>query len=159
MKNWILNVVSIIFIIVIFSIFLPESRVGKYAKSILSVFILIITISPIIKKDFSRIEEEVVFNEDYLIQEDYLYYINDYKVNLIKEKCNKLLIELDITNAVLDVEYNINDAYNVEIKKVNINLSESVINSVKPHKYIIDEIKNEISKQVGISKELIIVYE
>lgn len=159
MKNWILNVVSIIFIIVIFSIFLPESRVGKYAKSILSVFILIITISPIIKKDFSRIEEEVVFNEDYLIQEDYLYYINDYKVNLIKEKCNNLLIELDITNAVLDVEYNINDAYNVEIKKVNINLSESVINSVKPHKYIIDEIKNEISKQVGISKELIIVYE
>ena len=159
MKNWILNVVSIIFIIVIFSIFLPESRVGKYAKSILSVFILIITISPIIKNDFSRIEEEVVFNEDYLIQEDYLYYINDYKVNLIKEKCNKLLIELDITNAVLDVEYNINDAYNVEIKKVNINLSESVINSVKPHKYIIDEIKNEISKQVGISKELIFVYE
>lgn len=159
MKNWILNVVSIIFIIVIFSIFLPESRVGKYAKSILSVFILIITISPIIKNDFSRIEEEVVFNEDYLIQEDYLYYINDYKVNLIKEKCNKLLIELDISNAVLDVEYNINDAYNVEIKKVNINLSESVINSVKPHKYIIDEIKNEISKQVGISKELIIVYE
>ena len=159
MKNWILNVVSIIFIIVIFSIFLPESRVGKYAKSILSVFILIITISPIIKKDFSRIEEEVVFNEDYLIQEDYLYYINDYKVNLIKEKCNKLLIELDITNAVLDVEYIINDAYNIEIKKVNINLSESVINSVKPHKYIIDEIKNEISKQVGISKELIIVYE
>lgn len=159
MKNWILNVVSIIFIIIIFSIFLPESRVGKYAKSILSIFTLIIIISPIYKKDFFRSEDEFVFNEEYLIQEDYLYYINDYKVNLIKEKCNKILIDLDITNALMEVEYGINDSYNLEINKVNINLSESVINSVKPHKYIIDEIKNEISKQVGISKELIFVYE
>lgn len=158
MKNWILKVVSIIFIIMVFSIFLPESKVGKYAKSIISIFILIITISPISQKDFLRSEEELVFNEDYLIQEDYLYYINDYKVNIIKDKCKKLLIELDITNAVLDVEYEINDAYNLEIKKVNINLSESVINSEKPHKYIIDEIKNKISKEVGISKELVIVY-
>lgn len=159
MKNWIFNVVSIIFIIIIFSIFLPESKVGKYAKSIISIFILLITVSPIIQENFLASSNEIVINEEVYIQEDFLYYVNDYKENLLKEQCNKILLDNGVSNALLNVEYEIDEYYNFCIKKVEINLSEAVINSSKPHKYNIDEIKNEISKTVGITKEIIFVYE
>lgn len=159
MKNWIFNVISIIFIIIIFSIFLPDSKVGKYAKSIISIFILLITISPFIQDNSVSINDEIVFNEEIYIQEDFLYYVNDYKVNLLKEQCNKTLLDYEISNALLNIEYEIDEYYDFYIKKVDINLSEAVINSTKTHKYIIDEIKNEISKILGINKDLVFVYE
>ena len=159
MKNWLLGIISIIFIIIVFSIFLPESKVGKYAKSIISIFILLIIILPLSKKNILTNEDEIFLNEEVYVQEDFLYFINDYKMNLVKEKCNKILEDLEIKNALINVDFEITENYNFFIKKIEINLSESVINSTQSHKYIIEEIKNQISKQVLINKESIEVYE
>ena len=160
MKDWIFTVVSLIFLIIIFSLFLPNSTLGKYAKSIISIFILITTVKPLI--NFENTEIDVIkdtFNQDVMIQEDFLYFLYDVKIGVIKEDCAKILKNYEIDSAEISVEYQIDERYELLLKKINLNLSNAVINSSISHKHIIEEIKNEISKKIGIDIDLIIIYE
>lgn len=137
LKNWILNIVVIIFFVAFIEIMLPKSNMKRYINMILGLLIILVLINPIIKFMSSDIdiEREVFKNmskEIFINNKENLDYIETQNRNIIEIYKNKLkneikdLIELDgrykiVKTNILIEENSKLDNYG-EIKEIEIYL-------------------------------------
>ncbi len=160
MKQWTYSISAIVILASIIMIILPNGRTSTIIKSIFSLVIMLVIISPIKSLTNKEYTFENMFEENNLIiQEDYLEYITQKKLYIYKENVIKILENLGIKNATFEYEYTVSDLYEISFNKVFINLKNSVIQSENNHIIITENIKNSLSEYLEINKEFIEIYD
>ncbi len=156
MSDWVLSVGAVVLLTTVSGYIIPEGKLGKYVKGVFSILVLLVIIRPVINFDFSSIS--YVFDEqesEMVIQGNYLEYVFNEKTKGLEKGVVEIIKELDVNDVNVVIIQNMTENYGYEIKNVNINLKNAVINSDKEHINIIKEIKKTVSKYLNISEDLI----
>lgn len=160
MKEWVISIVSTILIVSSLSMIMPNGKLGKYVKSILSVLVLLVIVKPVLSLKNISFDDFNFSMIDVDYQTDYLEYITNQKVNEMTKTCKEIIknnFKNDFSDFDVELQYETNDKYEIILKNVQINLSKAVINSFDEHKIIIDSIKNEICNCLNIEKSLVVI--
>lgn len=159
-KSWVLSVVSCTIITTIIFFIAPDGKIGKLIKCIFSIIISLIILKPItfvLNNDFIFDEEHLQLNTT--IQTDYLNYINEKKIDLLYEQCEQILLKNGIKGAIIDFNLQFDENFQFSINDLKVYLDKAVISSSLQHIHIIDNVKNDISKNMGIHVDKILIYE
>lgn len=160
MKEWALKILISVLILSSISIILPTGKLSSYIKYVFAIILIPIVIEPVLMIKNNNFDFNMVFNEtEVQVQNDYLDYISEQKINEYNSRLNVLLNNLGVLGAKVDLLYNIDENYIIHIKKVCIDLTNSVINSDKEHIDIIETIKTAYSEYLHIDKDEVIIYE
>lgn len=159
MKAWITGIIVNVFFVTVLSLILPEGKTSKTIKSVVSLILIIVIVQPILKLKDVNFEISKIFNEEVVLQNEYLEYIHFKKAENYEKNCITLLKKLGIYQAEVDLIYEIDDKSEISIKKLQINLKNSVIKSDKDHIDIIDEAKLLIKNAFKIEEAQIEINE
>ena len=155
MNSWILSIVGIVCFGVIIDIFIPEGQINKYIKSIFSLLIVFVIISPLpnlLNGNFSF--ENILNNFDSEVDLNFLSNINKNK----KEEIEKIIKESLLENEI-DVPIEVNCNYLQEEFEI-LNIFIDITNVDKnQQENIRSEIIKIIQKNININKEKIIFNE
>jgi len=160
MKEWVLSIGTTVVITTIISIILPEGKIGNYIKGIFSILLILAIIKPIFaigKIDYNI--ENVLSQNVVILQDDFISFTNDKKVQNFTEKCEKIIEEIGIEKAVVNIDYFVDENNQIIIKYVNVNLRNSVIILDKEHIDIIEDVKTAISDYLNLDFNKVIIYE
>ena len=161
MKEWIISVVSVVFIVSISSYIVPEGKIGDYIKGIFSFLLIFVIVKPLFSvndNDFT-LKSLTVNSANIEVQTNYLDYVYDKKYQNLLTDCINSLEQLGIKNTSIDIKYTINENGIFNLEKIIVNLQNAVMNTNKEHIDIIEEIKNNFVNKFEISKDKVIVYE
>lgn len=154
---WVLSVAGICVLGVLVELMLPSGQTKKYIKGIFSFVVVLVVISPLpafFKKDFKA---EDIFEENaILIQEDFVYEINNRRLEKLENLILTDLKEIGIDNAGVKLNANIFTT-DLVIDAVFVDLRESVIDEKISHIDIEDDVKKSVLKYVSIDRKDIIV--
>ena len=108
-------------------------------------------------------KNEIIFNafyqNDTTIQTSYLDYFNEQMILDKQKKCEQILQSYGIDNSFVSIAYEIDENNTIIVKKIQINLKNSVINSDKDNINIIARAKNAIKNFLSVNEEQIEIYE
>lgn len=157
MKTWVLSIVIIVFSISVISLIFPTGKLGKFIKAIFSFVLIFVVLKPAVEiKNFDYNIEDVFNKNEVVIQNLYLEYINDKKIEVYRNNCIKLMEKSGVYNANIDFEYEIDKYGKFVFKIVSLNLENAVINSDKEHIVIIETVKSEIKRYLNLNEDFII---
>ena len=159
-KSWVISVVSCVILTIIITFVTPEGRLGKVIKCVFSIVVSLVILQPItyvFDNEFDYVFSDVTLNN--LIQTDYLDYVFDVKIKSLKSKAKLVAENNGITNA--EFEIIVDDQNNLQflIKEFRVYLDKAVISSNKEHIDIIESLKNDLSKNLSIEIDKVIIYE
>jgi len=160
MKDWLISICVTVILITILQLISPEGKIGKFVKGYFSILMVFVLLQPFVKLDL--VENVVIKNqgvENVVYKTDYLEFINKEKITKLEKNCVKLSEKVGIKDISVKIEYNVDDNFQTEIKKVNLNLSDAVIILDKAHIDIIEELKDNISQYLSVNKNLVVIYE
>lgn len=120
LKNWVINIVVIIFFVAFIEIMLPKSSMKRYVNMVLGLLIIIVLINPIIKfmANDIDIEREVFLNiskQNNMYSDKDLKYVEAQNQNIVEMYKNKLkreitdFIELDEGYKIVEVNISIEE--------------------------------------------------
>ena len=139
---------------------IPEGKIGNYVKGMFSILVILVIVKPmftIVETDYNF---QNIFSENAIVlQEDFLNFTNDKKIQNIVKNCEEILKELGIENAFVDIDYDVSNYNQINITMIKVNLKNSVIISDKEHMYIIEDIKSIICKYLSVNSDKVIIYE
>ena len=161
MKSWALSIVFVVFTISIISLLFPSGKLGKFIKIIFSLLLIFVTLKPIIKLKNDDVNFYSAFvNNEIAFQDSYLNFINNEKISTYKNNCIKILNELGVSNAEIDIIYELDKYNKILFVSVSLNLKNAVINSDKEHIVIIESAKQEIKDYLGLENgfEILVIY-
>lgn len=160
MKEWVLNIAFTVFFISIITLIIPNGKINKHIKKVLSLILAVIVLQPILSIKNGDINfENFLYNESFGLQDEYLEYIVDAKINSNKDKCSVLLKEMGVEGAFIEFENYIDESFDIVAKKIIIDLKKAVINLDKQHIDIIGEIKKVVSNYFNVNLDCVVVYE
>lgn len=159
MKAWVIGILVNVFFITVLSLILPEGKMVKSIKSVVSLLLVIVIVQPVLRLKDINLDLGQVFNKEVVLQNNYLEYIHFKKVENYEKSCVLLLEKVGIYQAKVDVIYKINEDNEINVKKIQINLKNSVIKSDKDHIDIIDEAKLLIKNTFKIDEAQIDINE
>ncbi len=159
-SSWIISIAGIICISVIVELILPEGQMNRYIKSVFSFIIVLIIILPIPKLLKTEIQIDRLFDdgEHISVDEDYLYQLNLYKINIVKEKIENKIQEHGYKNVYIYVSADIFQN-KMQFKYINVDLSKLIISENSEHNDIIkikQDITSIITSYVNISEEAVL---
>lgn len=157
MKTWVLSIVIVVFSISVISLIFPTGKLGKFIKAIFSFVLIFVVLKPVVGiKNFDYNIEDVFNKNEVVIQNLYLEYINDKKIEVYRNNCIKLMEKSGVYNANIDFEYEIAKYGKFLFKIVSLNLENAVINSDKEHIVIIETLKSEIKRYLNLNEDFLI---
>lgn len=159
MNNWLSSIAIIVLFSSIIIMILPEGKTSFLIKSILSIVVSLSIVSPIKSFLTGDFNANSFPQNDVMLQEEYLFYVSNIKIESYKDNINNLLNDIGVTSSTINFEYKIDDFYLLTIDKVDINLKNAVINSDLERIYLIESIKKQISEYLNISKDFVVIYE
>ena len=160
MKSWIISISAVVIITAVISLILPEGKIGKYIKSIFSLFIVFTIIKPLFYIKNSEFNYENIFNQNEIeLQFGFIEFISQEKIKEYENNCINILEKVGVNNALVEIIYSNDNQSKIKIEFINVNLKNSVIISDKSHIDIIKEIKNNISTYLNVSIESVKIYE
>lgn len=157
MATYILSVLGIVMAGIVIDIIIPSGDINKFIKSIFSIFVVAVIIAPIVnfvavKKDFS------IKYVDYEVNEKLLLYINNQQV-----KSKELAIENELNiNGFKNVDIIINFSTKnsqLMLNSCSVNLQNLVIDKESQHINKYEFIIEVVSKETGLTNEVIMFYE
>ena len=157
MAGYILRVLGIVVAGVIIDVIIPSGSINKYIKSIYSIFVVAVLISPIL--NFVSNKSEFTFNyNNYEIDQELYEYITNQRVNSLQLDIKE---ELEL-NGFEGVDININ--FSLENNTLNynsctINLEKLVIDADKQHINKYEFIKEVVKDYTDLTDEEIIFNE
>lgn len=160
MKEWITSIASIITITSIFTLIVPEGRIGRYIKGILSILVIFLIIQPVFSlKNGQSSYGEIITQNKVELQTNYIDFITQSKVKNYEAVCIKKIEELGVKNAEVNINYQLLENGDFKIIFAQINLKNSVIISDKKHIDILEQITYEIANYLIITEDLVTIYE
>lgn len=146
-SSWILSIAGIVIISVIVELILPEGSINKYIRSIFSFLVVFVIVAPLpalVGKKFDY--SQIISQEEFTLQEDYLFQLNVYKTETLQEDLVNAINEAGYDNVQVNVSCN-NYATSFVVDAIYVELSNLVIMDKAEHTNIID-IEKEILKLI-----------
>ena len=72
MSNYVLSILGVVLLGIIIDVIIPSGKINKYIKSIFSIFIIAVIISPVVKFLSNKNDFKLDYN-DYQIDQEYLH--------------------------------------------------------------------------------------
>ena len=159
LSSWVLSIAGISFVSVVLDLMLPEGKTHVNIKNVISYAIILVVILPLpnlINKNFSveNIFKEIEIN----IQDDYLYNINQSKLDAIKEQIENELNNRGILGVEVSISANIFDNP-MEINAVYVDLYNAVISDNYENINIQTEVLSVVLEIGNIPKDKVVFYE
>lgn len=147
LRNWIINICTIVIFITAIEMLLPNNTLRKYGKFVLGLILVVVIITPILNlfsEDFNpntyiRNAEEYIDSEEYKV--DYEKYRNEnikktlknFRANLELQCSNELKEEYpcDDFNVAVSVTYDV-ESSDFNIEEIDIWVEEGGISRIKP---------------------------
>jgi len=159
LSSWVLSIAGICFVSVVLDLMLPDGKTNSHIKNIVSYAIILVVVIPLpnlLNKNFSAsdIFEKMEIN----IQEDYIYNINQSKLDALCKQIEEELTEKGILGVEVSISANIFDNP-MEINAVYVDLYNVVISDNKGNIYIKTEVVEVVVDIINISKDKVVFYE
>lgn len=155
MSKWILSIVGMSFLGVVVETIIPNGKLNKFIKSMFSLFLLFVIISPL-PKLFNR-DISLSNNFDYKMDEILLVNINERKLNNYENAILNELKNRGIDNVSIQFEADTTKS-NFKIQKIYIDVCNVVLKNNAKHINISDTIVEVITSVVEIGKEGVVIY-
>lgn len=158
-SSWVMSICGVSILSVLIDLFLPEGQTNKHIKNIFSFAILLVMIAPLpnLIKSASGISD--IFKDfDYTIQTDYIYGVNESKIEKLCEDIQKELVENGILNVDVEISVNTYDI-NLDIDGIYIDLEHAVLSNEINKEKIHELVFECVAKKIDINKEQVVIYE
>lgn len=159
MAEWLVSVFTAVFVVSVLSILIPEGRLAKFVKPLISLMVIIIVIAPIVNKEMYTGNFITATNADIKTDADFLEYVNRSKIDLYTKNCVKIAEKNGINGSEILIEYSIDDNFTIKISAVSVNLKNAVISSNEEHIVILQRLRDELSDYLGIGVSGVKIYE
>ena len=157
-SSWILSIVGIILLGVLVDLILPDGQTSKYIKSIFSIIVIFVIITPLVQLKNSDFSIDSITNVEIDIDKDYIENINNSRLLALNKSIINEAENCGLKN--IEVEFILKNNYpNLSIEKINIYLKNLVIDKNMMH---IDKYKvlyGVVQKYINIGEENIFFYE
>ena len=157
MSGYILSILGVVLLGIIIDVIIPSGNINKYIKSIFSIFIVAVIISPVVKFLSNKNDFKLDYN-NYEIDQELVQYIYKKRVENEEKKIEQHVQSegFEGIDIVLDFSINNNE---IEYNSCNINLENLVISADKQHINKYEFIKNLVIDYTNLTKEEILIYE
>ncbi len=131
MNGYILSILGIVIAGIIIDVIIPSGQINKYIKSIFSIFVVAVILSPIITFFHNNHGFNLKY-EDYKVEEQLHNYINKQKVSSLEKSIKNKLDKEGFSNIDIKINYSIVDN-DLSLNSCNVNLKKLVISKDKQH--------------------------
>ena len=159
MATWIISVFSAVFVVSVLSIILPEGRLAKFVKPLISLVVIIIVIAPFIDSDEFVNDFTTIGSKEIKTDSDFLEHVTYNKIDLYTKNCIKIAEKNGINGSEILIEYSIDDNFTIKISAVSVNLKNAVISSDEEHIVILQRLSSKISDYLKIDASKVTIYE
>ena len=160
MNRYVVSIIVTVFLIALITFLLPNGSTSKYVKSVLSMVLVVVLISPLIKFNIKDFKFDNFFESpNVYVQTDFLDYVLDEKVKSLTKNCDMILNDLGVSGADIKIFYQQKNGVEILIQNVTINLKKSVISSDSSHINIIEKLKKAVSEYLNVGIDNVVIYE
>lgn len=145
-SSYILTIAGVILISVVVELVLPDGQMSKYIKSIFSFFIIGVIISPLPSLLSIKNVSSIFEYNDYQIQEGYISFLNNSKLETLEVEEEKFLCENGYLNVDIELKGEDLSTADLIIKNVYVNFDNLIIEDFAKHKDI-EEIKAYLNQR------------
>ena len=157
MAGYILSILGIILAGIFIDILVPTGSVSKYIKSIYSIFVVAVTLSPVVKF-LTKKDVYTLKYEDYQINEKLMNFIYNGRADELKAKIEKRLDDEGFKNIDIKINYSSNNN-EFQLNSIEVNLKNLVIQADKQHINKYEFISDVIKEFTNLTDEVILFYE
>ena len=157
MSGYILSILGIVICGIIIDIVIPSGSISKYIKSIYSIFVVAVLISPVVKLLHNKNDLTIKYDE-YVLNDKLLSYIYSSRVTNMEKNLTTGMEKEGFKNIDINLTFSIeNNELKYNFCKVNI--KNLVISPDKLHINKYEFIKNTIKDSTNLTDEEIIIDE
>ncbi len=154
MSGYILSILGIVLVGIVIDIVLPNGVINKYIKSLFSIFVIAVILSPIItfvkeNKDFT------LHYEDYEVQQNIMNYIFNQRVSSIENSIEKELENSGFSNIDIKLNFSI-ESNELSVNSCTVFMKNAVISSDNQHINKYEFISDVVLKFTDLTFEEII---
>ncbi len=157
MSGYILSILGIILAGIFIDILVPTGSVSKYIKSIYSIFVVAVILSPVVKF-LTKKDVYTLKYEDYQINEKLMNFIYNGRADELKAKIEKRLENEGLKNIDIKINYSSNNN-EFQLNSIEVNLKNLVIQADKQHINKYEFISDVIKEFTNLTDEVILFYE
>ena len=157
MAGYVLSVLGIVVAGVIIDVIIPSGQINKYIKSIYSIFVVAVLLSPLIKIVNGSKKIEFTYT-NFEMDQSLIEYINEQKVENLQKTISQNLYENGFKNVDILINYSINDNI-ITYNSCIVNLKNLAIDDNVQHINKYEFIKDTIKSTVDLTEEEIKIYE
>ena len=157
MSGYILSILGIVVAGVFLDIVIPSGTINKYIRSIYSIFVVAVLVSPIMK--LLNKANKFSFNYDeYQLNSNLLSYIYEKRISSLETDIEHILANEGFSNIDIILNFSIE---NDELKYISceVNLKNLFISADKQHINKYEFVKEVVGKNTNLTDEEIIIKE
>lgn len=154
-----MSIIGVCILSVVVDLIVPSGKMSSSIKSVFSYIVILVVLAPLpnlIKGNFSL--DGLFSNVDMEIQDEYIYNINQSKLDKWTITIENELEITGITGAIVSISANIFE-YDMQIDAVYVDLYNAVISSNLANKNIQTEVVSVVLKCLDVEKNKVVVYE
>lgn len=156
---WVISITGVCVLSVLVDLIAPDGKISASIKNVFSYIVVLVSIAPLpglIKGDFSL--DGIFSNVELDIQDEYIYNINQAKLDKWTSTIEVALEDEGIYGAVVSISANIFES-DMQIEAVYVDLYNVVINGELRNTNIQTEVVNVVLNCLDIEKSKVIIYE
>lgn len=157
MTGYILSILGIIVAGVFIDIIVPSGTINKYIRSIYSIFVVAVLLSPIFKF-LNKTQDFTIKYDNYDVNVELLSYIYTKRTEALETSMEKALADEGFSNIDIILNYSIENE-TLEYIFCEINLKNLVISADKQHINKYEFIKEVVQVNTNLTDEEIIINE
>lgn len=155
---YLMSIVGVVMLVVAIDLILPDSKISKYIKGIVSIFVVAVIVSPVISIVKGDFDWKSIFTESsYQVDENIMASINNQNIQVLQDELSNCLQQ----NGYKGVEVMISTNFinnEIKINYIYVNLCDLVLNENIEHIDYYTNIKELIKKQINIEEDKIVIY-
>lgn len=157
MNGYILSILGIVVAGVLIDIIVPTGSINKYIKSIYSIFVVAVLISPVVKL-LNKANDFSFKYDDYQINTNLLTYIYEKQVSSHEKSIEQAFADKGFSNVDIVLNFSIeNDE--LRYNSCQVNLKNLVISADKQHINKYEFVKTVVKESTNLKPEEIIIDE
>lgn len=157
MSSYVLSILGVVLLGIIIDVIIPSGNINKYIKSIFSIFIIAVIISPVVKFISNKNDFKLDY-DNYQIDQELVEYIYKKRVNNEQTKIEEYFTNEGFCNIDIIINFSIKNN-EIEYISCDVNLQNLVISADKQHINKYEFIKSVICDYTNLTEEEILIYE
>ena len=157
MARYILSILGIVVAGIFIDIIVPNGNINKYIKSIYSIFVVAVLITPIVKF-ISKKDIYTLQYEDYQINEKLMNYINNQTVKGMQDRIVNKLEQEGFSGIDIKINFSLNNN-EITLNSCEVNLKNLSISADKQNINKYEFISGVIKENTNLADEVILFYE